>query len=192
MDRASTFVDTVLLAQGGDSSAKTELVVALLPRARRVARRYASGFLKLSDSPKDDLVQELVLHFLRKLSKFSLDPHADAARTEDEFWSWVTSLMTHRCIDLYRKSKRYRAASSSSTGVIPSATRWVDHFRRSFTIAALKSVGAETAELIRMVYIEEQSIADAAEALGLNVNTAKARLARAKRRLQPALREVQE
>jgi RNA polymerase sigma-70 factor (ECF subfamily) len=176
-------------ARDGDAAAFETLLRVHGDRLRRTARGQLPAALRgrIDDS---DLVQEALVDAVQHLDQFE-------ERGEGSFRRWLATLMRNRLLMaiqhyLGRKKRdaareqRLAASSASRTFGLklasprssPSAAA-IRSERKSALEQALASLPADHAEVVRLVRLQELTIADAAAAMGRTENAVKKLLARA-------------
>jgi RNA polymerase sigma-70 factor (ECF subfamily) len=158
---------------------KTE-IVALVPRLRRFA--YAiSG----SREEGEDLVQTACLKALDRLDQYQPGTRLD---------SWMFRIVQTTWLDRIRSRKRRGEVSdpdvlsqTSDSGL--AARRAENRIDLQRVREAMSTLPEEQRAVLALIAIEEYSYKAAAEALGIPVGTVMSRLARARGRLLPMLKE---
>ncbi|MBL8842287.1 MAG: sigma-70 family RNA polymerase sigma factor [Planctomycetes bacterium] len=184
-------------ARAGDAAAFEQLFALHGERLRRSARAKVPAALRgrIDDS---DVVQEALVDAVTHLDSFE-------ARGEGSFRRWLSALLRNRLLmtiqhclgrkkrdarreqrldsDTASKASGLRLASPQSS---PSAAAMRGERRRQLE-RALATLPADYAQVLRLVRLEEKSIAEAAAAMGRTENAVKKLLARALLALRDAL-----
>ncbi|MBY6240355.1 RNA polymerase sigma factor [Methylosinus sp. Sm6] len=155
--------DLVVRAQGGDAAALDRLLAECRFDARRYARRHCMT------SEVDDAVQEALLIVVQRLRSL---------RTAASFAGWLFTVVRREC---QRLSRRMFAHEELDEERIADriAARPMDELRVELAFA-LESLPAHYLEVILLRDFEELTIAEICECLDVSVQTAKARLRRAR------------
>jgi RNA polymerase sigma-70 factor (ECF subfamily) len=184
-------------ARGGDSTAFDALFRRHGERLRRTARGQVPTALRgrIDDS---DVVQEALVDAVANLDSFE-------ERGEGSFRRWLATLLRHRLLTTIqralgrqkrdpRRETRLRDLSSSrapqlaSSRTSPSAAAVRAESKEALE-QALARLPADHAAVLRLVRLEEKSLAEAAAAMGRTENAAKKLLARALLSLRAELAE---
>lgn len=109
-----------------------------------------------------------------------------------KFSTWLYTIVNNTCISFLRKKKPeihsldnervFEVADSVGSGM--GANQVEQKSRVSMVNKAISMLGPDDAEIITLFYKAEQSLDEIAQVLGLEVNTAKVRLHRARVRLK--------
>ncbi|MGA0604173.1 sigma-70 family RNA polymerase sigma factor [Caulobacter sp. KR2-114] len=149
------------------------------------APRVKSYMLRLGAAPEaaEELAQETMLTVWRKAGAF--DPTRAAAST------WIFTIARNRRIDALRRIRPDLPADPAEAPDMPAAPDAVlaagqDEAR---VRAALATLSAEQAEVVRLSFFSDRPHAEIAEALGLPLGTVKSRLRLAMGRLRAILGE---
>jgi RNA polymerase sigma-70 factor, ECF subfamily len=159
--------DLVIRAREGDRDAFSELVSQTLGRLTAVAR-----MILRDEYAAQDAVQDSFIEAWRALP---------GLREPDKFDAWMRRLLVRACFKGNRSSKRVQAVEIRLTPgdepAIPDATRDVgihDELERG-----LARISPEQRAVVVLVYYLDLPLADAAQAMGVPLGTAKSRLNRA-------------
>jgi RNA polymerase sigma-70 factor, ECF subfamily len=136
-------------------------------------RRAVSLAIALTGSTQtaEDLVQDAMADAHRRWRKVSAYDNPSA---------WLNRAIVNRSVSLRRrltartKGDRVLAAGTANSELAP-------HDRELW--AAVRRLPTRQMQLVALVYVERQTIAEAADTLGIGLPTAKTHLARAKERL---------
>ena len=167
--------ELVVRARGGDRDAFSELA------ARSIGRLTALARMILRDEyAAQDAVQEAFIGAWRSLP---------GLRDPDRFDAWMRQLLVRACFNAVRKSKRVHAAEIQLTPAdepaIVSRERQID--LHDELERGLARIPAEQRVAVVLVYYLDLPLADAAQAMGVPVGTAKSRLNRATHALRAVL-----
>jgi len=113
-------------------------------------------------------------------------------RGASKFSTWLYTIVNNTCISFLRKKKLeihsldnekvFEVADSMDSGFRANLVE--QKSRQSMVHNAIGLLGSDDAEIITLFYKSEQSLEEIAQILGLEVNTAKVRLHRARTRLK--------
>ena len=164
----------VLAAQARQVDAFERLASRWNPRLLRHARR-------LTDDPEGarDAVQEAWLSIARGLGGLQ-DPAC--------FGSWALRITSRRCADWIarRRRTRQRFCEIDAAADVPAPTE--DPGEDLWRVReVIRGLGPEQRALMAMYYIEDLSVGEIAEVLGVPVGTVKSRLYHARDRLRAVL-----
>jgi RNA polymerase sigma-70 factor (ECF subfamily) len=167
--------ELVIRARAGDRDAFSELVAQSLGRLTAVAR-----MILRDEYAAQDAVQEAFIEAWRSLP---------GLREPDKFDAWMRRLLVRACFKGTRRSKRVDAVEIRLTPgdepAIPDAARDVgihDELERG-----LARISREQRAVVVLVYYLDLPLADAAQAMGVPLGTAKSRLNRATSALRAAI-----
>ena len=167
--------DLVIRARDGDRDAFSELVAQSLGRFTAVAR-----MILRDEFAAQDAVQEAFIEAWRSLP---------GLRDPDRFEAWMRRLLVRSCFKGTRRGNRIGATEIRLTPAdepaIADAARDVgihDELERG-----LARLSAEQRAVVVLVYYLDLPLADAAQALGIPLGTAKSRLNRATSALRAAI-----
>jgi RNA polymerase sigma factor (sigma-70 family) len=155
--------DLVVRTQGGDAAALDRLLVECQFDARRYALRHCVT------SEVDDAVQEALLVVARRLRSLE---------TAASFAGWLFTVVRRECQRLSRRMFAHEELDDEKIADQITA-RPIDELRTELA-SALDSLPAHYLEVILLRDFEELTIAEICERLGVSVQTAKARLRRAR------------
>lgn len=159
--------ELVVRARGGDRDAFSELVARSIGRLTAVAR-----MILRDEYAAQDAVQESLIEAWRSLP---------GLRDPDKFEAWTRRLLARACFRTLRRGKRVSAVEIQLTPADEPATAGIE---RSFDLhdqleRGLARLPAEQRAAVVLVYYLDLPLADAAEAMGIPLGTAKSRLHRA-------------
>jgi len=168
----------VLRCQQGETKAFAALVDRWQERllghaARLIDDRSAAG----------DIVQETWIAVIKGLSKLD-----DA----EAFGKWVFRIMTNKCSDWGRKQQRDRRLKDRLTQDKDQSENAPTASNQRFDSVqqAMDILPAEQRSLLALYYIEEFSVAEIADIVGVPQGTVKSRLFHARNRLRRLLEET--
>jgi RNA polymerase sigma factor (sigma-70 family) len=167
--------DLVIRARGGDRDAFSELV------ARSIGRLTAAARMILRDEfAAQDAVQEAFIEAWKSLP---------GLREPDSFDAWMRRLLVRACFRGVHRTKRVKAVEiqflPGHEPAISGAESDLDlHDQLERGLARLP---AELRAVVVLVYYLDLPLADAAQAMGTPVGTAKSRLHRATQGLRAAI-----
>jgi RNA polymerase sigma-70 factor (ECF subfamily) len=124
----------------------------------------------------EDVLQETFIAVWRGANRY---------QSRGEVGAWMWGIARKQAAMWLRKRGRPEVSLDPQAGEDPAttATRTVD------LEGALATVGPEQRELVRLVFIEDRSIADVAAQLGVPTGTVKSRVFKVRQLLQAALRQ---
>jgi len=164
-------------AQSGDGDAYRRLLTAVAPylRARALARLGSPE--EAEDAVQDTLI---TVHEVRQ----SYDPGRP-------FGPWLVAIANRRVADRLRRMRRRHKLSEAAADVVGNAPRRQDKtvLDNRALEAALDDLTPEQAQAIRLLRLEEQSLADAAAQTGRSIGALKAATHRALKALRRRLLE---
>jgi len=143
--------------------------------------------LGVSESALDDAVQDVFLVLHRRWADFQ---HQSSLKT------WIYGILLRVASDHTRRARRERARWSPEVPELESSAESPDHLYQQREAAvllrlALAQLEEKERQMLVLIDLEERSVVDAAEALGVNLNTAYSRLRRARQSFEKALRAAQ-
>jgi RNA polymerase sigma-70 factor (ECF subfamily) len=167
--------DLVVRARGGDRDAFSELVARSTGRLTAVAR-----MILRDEYAAQDAVQETFIEAWRSLPRL---------REPERFEAWMRRLLVRACFKGMRRSKRVSAVEIRLTPADEPATPAGE---RSFAMhdqleRGLARIPADQRAVVVLVYYLDLPLADAAQAMGIPLGTAKSRLNRATQALRAAI-----
>ncbi len=154
---------------------------------RHFAPRLKAYLMRLGAEPgaAEELAQEAMIMVWRRAATF--DPGQASVAT------WVFRIARNKRIDALRRERRPELDPDDPClhpDPAPSADGAVERVQSDERVrAALKTLPAEQAEVVRMAYFEEKAHGTIAEETELPLGTVKSRLRLAMGRLRQALRE---
>jgi RNA polymerase sigma factor (sigma-70 family) len=155
--------DLIARAQSGDAAALNRLLATCRFDARRYALRHCVT------SEVDDAVQEALLIVAGRLSSL---------KTAASFAGWLFTVVRRECQRLSRRMFAHEALDDETIAK-QLATRPMVELRMELAFA-LESLPAHYLEVILLRDFEELTIAEICQRLDVSVQTAKARLRRAR------------
>ncbi len=184
-------------ARAGDKEAFAQLLEVHGKRLRRSARARLPPSLR-GRIDASDVVQDALLDAVQHFDQFE-------DRGRHSFRGWLSQLLRNRLLmtvqhflgrrkrDVRRETRRADQSGSHGSGlalVSPQSSpsvRAMRHEQHDLLDRALATLPKDYAEVLRLVRIEEQGIAQAAAAMGRSENAVKKLLARALIALEEAL-----
>ena len=165
------------IATRGDRAAFATLFTRFAPRVKAYLLR-----LGLDNATAEEQAQEVLLIVWRKAAQF--DPARATAA------AWMFTIARNLRIDAARRAQRIPPAPdpADEPAPAPSADAILAAEDRSARVrAALASLPAEQADVIRMAFFDDRPHADIERALGIPLGTVKSRLRLAMSRLRGLL-----
>ena len=144
--------------------------------------------LGVPESQLDDAVQDVFLVLHRRWADFQ---HQSSVRT------WIYGILLRVASDHTKRARRERARwSSDDVPELESSAESPDHLYQQREAAlilrlALAQLEDKERQMLVLIDLEERSVVEAAEALGINLNTAYSRLRRARQSFEKAVRAAQ-
>jgi RNA polymerase sigma-70 factor (ECF subfamily) len=171
----------VLACQTGSRAALGELFARWQPRLlAHAGHLLGRGFAERAD----DVCQEAWIAIQKGLPRL---------REPRRFGAWAYSIVTRRVADHLRaqdRRDRVTAEVGEETANRAAAGDDQDHESRETLRRALDALAAEDRALLRLFYLEELTVAETAEALGVPAGTVKSRLFAARQRLRETMRRM--
>jgi RNA polymerase sigma-70 factor (ECF subfamily) len=143
--------------------------------------------LGVPESALDDAVQDVFLVLHRRWGDFQ---HQSSLST------WIYGILLRVASDHTRRARRERARYSPEVPELESSAESPDRLYQQREAAvllrlALEQLDDKERQMLVLIDLEERSVVEAAEALGINLNTAYSRLRRARQSFEKALRAAQ-
>jgi RNA polymerase sigma-70 factor (ECF subfamily) len=143
--------------------------------------------LGVPEAALDDAVQDVFLVLHRRWADFQ---HQSTLAT------WIYGILLRVASDHTRRARRERARWSPEVPELESSAESPDRLYQQREAAvllrlALAQLDDKEREMLVLIDLEERSVVEAAEALGINLNTAYSRLRRARQSFEKALRAAQ-
>jgi RNA polymerase sigma factor (sigma-70 family) len=167
----------------GDQQAYAELVT----RYQNYVFTLAFRFTKNREDA-EEISQDIFVKAYRALADF---------KGNSKFSTWLYTIVNNTCITFLRKKKLqthsldkegvFEVADSQDSGL--RANQVEQKSKVAMVNNAIKMLGADDAEIITLFYKSEQSLEEIAQILGLETNTAKVRLHRARTRLKEKMQQ---
>ncbi|TMI71697.1 MAG: sigma-70 family RNA polymerase sigma factor [Bacteroidetes bacterium] len=167
----------------GDQQAYAELVT----RYQNYVFTLAFRFTKNREDA-EEVSQDIFVKAYRALADF---------KGNSKFSTWLYTIVNNTCITFLRKKKLqthsldkegvFEVADSQDSGL--RANQVEQKSKVAMVNNAIKMLGADDAEIITLFYKSEQSLEEIAQILGLETNTAKVRLHRARTRLKEKMQQ---
>ncbi|HEX7846095.1 MAG TPA: sigma-70 family RNA polymerase sigma factor [Chitinophagaceae bacterium] len=136
----------------------------------------------------EEVAQDIFIKAYRSLSNF---------RGDSKFSTWLYTVVNTTCITFLRKKKLethsldnenvFAAADNIDSGV--KANLIEQKSRSAMVNNAIGLLGPDDAQVITLFYKGEQSLEEIAQVLGIEMNTAKVRLHRARTRLKEKMQQ---
>ena len=177
--------DTEIISKvlGGDQQAYAGLV----NRYQNYVFTLAMRFTKNREDA-EEVSQDIFIKAYRALADF---------KGTSKFSTWLYTIVNNTCITFLRK-KRLETHSLDKEGVFEVADSQDSGLRANLVEqkskvamvnSAISLLSADDAEIITLFYKSEQSLEEISQILGLETNTAKVRLHRARTRLKEKMQE---
>jgi RNA polymerase sigma-70 factor, ECF subfamily len=144
--------------------------------------------LGVQESALDDAAQDVFLVLHRRWADFA---HQSSLRT------WIYGILLRVASDHTRRARRERARWSAEVPELESSVEAPDSLYQQREAGqllrlALSELEENERQMLVLVELEERSVVEAADALGINLNTAYSRLRRARISFEHALRVASE
>jgi RNA polymerase sigma factor (sigma-70 family) len=163
-------------------SGDQQAYASLVSRYQNYVFTLALRFTK-SREDAEEVSQDIFIKAYRALADF---------RGASKFSTWLYTIVNTTCITFLRKKKLevhsldnekvFEVADNQDSGM--RANMIEQKSRVSMVNQAIKMLSADDAEVITLFYKSEQSLEEIAQILGVEANTAKVRLHRARTRLK--------
>jgi len=164
----------VLRAQVGDREAFGQIFLW----SERLLRAHIMSILR-DPAAVEDVLQEVFLTIYRRI-KWLRDPNL--------FRPWVFRVGTREALRFRRRHfDRREDPLDLEVGSVSGESRLVAGLLSKEVLLRLEAVSAESRAILSLHYLEDMSISEAADILGVPVGTAKSRLARGIRKLKALL-----
>jgi len=167
----------------GDQQAYAELVTRYQYYVFTLAFRFTKN-----REDAEEVSQDIFVKAYRALADF---------KGNSKFSTWLYTIVNNTCITFLRKKKLqthsldkegvFEVADSQDSGL--RANQVEQKSKVAMVNNAIKMLGADDAEIITLFYKSEQSLEEIAQILGLETNTAKVRLHRARTRLKEKMQQ---
>jgi RNA polymerase sigma-70 factor (ECF subfamily) len=163
------------VARHGDRQAFARLFAFFAPRVKSYLMRLGAD-----EAAAEDLMQDVMLTVWRRAPSY--DPTLAGVST------WIFTIARNRRIDALRRGKR-PAMDANEPALLPSAPPAPDNALaaqqwESKITAAIATLPAEQAQMLKLAYFDDRSHSDIAAALSLPLGTVKSRLRLAVGRLR--------
>lgn len=140
--------------------------------------------LGVRENTLDDAVQDVFLVLHRRWGDF---------QRQSSLRTWIYGIALRVASEHTRRARRERARWSPEVPELESVGEAPDHLyqQREATLLlqyALARLDEKERQILVLIDLEERSVVEAAEALGINLNTAYSRLRRARQSFEKALR----
>ena len=179
--------DLVTRAKAGDAGAFSDLVRQYDRRVYRMAKQITQN-----DEDTEDVLQET---FLKAYT------HLDAFQGNSKFYTWLVRIAVNEALMKLRKRRSDRTTpldepiDTGEDEVVREIAVWDENPEQQYTREELGSILDEAVqslpELYRTVFIlrdiEEMSIEETADTLGISISAVKSRLLRARLQLREKL-----
>lgn len=178
MDAERDIEDALLLtrARGGDADAFTDFVLRWQDRLRSHAERLTGH-----PAAADDVLQETWIAALKGLGRLS---------DVEAFRAWIYRILSRKATDWIRSRQRRRRlgrrfaaepVASSADGERSDRIESLDH--------AIKRLSPPLRHVVLLHYVEEFSVEEVADVLGIPRGTVKSRLHNARKQLRALIEE---
>ena len=160
--------ELVVRAKRGETQAQEELVAQLAPMVFRLAGRFFR-----SREDVEDLSQEAFIRFFDKIGR---------VRPDDNVAGWVSRVTINVCYDRLRKLRREKLAFEEFRGQPspPSAPEPGDY---EWVWSAVNTLDAKLRIPLLLKEVEELSIKEISDIMGLSISNVKIRLHRGRKKL---------
>jgi RNA polymerase sigma-70 factor (ECF subfamily) len=161
------------------------------------AERYAGALNRLvyrlgfNGAQCEDMLQDILVHLWQKAELWQRQEKISAR-------SWIYRVATNLCIDVQRKNNRQPVQSALDIDVVPlEGTDRSDYEseqrqRSAHIEGALQTLPERARYAIILVYYQEMSNKDAANAMGISVKAIESLLVRGRKKLKKQLQKNQE
>ena len=161
------------------------------------AERYAAALNRLiyrlgfSGAECEDMLQDILVHLWQKSMHWSRQKDISAR-------SWIYRVATNLCIDVQRKNKRQPAQAAVDIDVVPlhgveRSDFGHEQAQRSAHIeTALQTLPERARQAVVLVYYQEMSNKEAADAMGISVKAIESLLVRGRKTLKKQLQKNRE
>ena len=196
VDRPAAGDDLARRFAGGEDAAFDELVDRYAVRVAGLARKLLDSASLDAATGTDDVVQDVFLAAYARRRRF---------RAEANLWTYLATITVNRCRTIGRRRRlwnKFRGRFASGAGragealektSAPAADAATQQSERAQAVRqAIDRLPPRLKEAITLVYLEQVSIADSAEILGIRRGTLDARLSRARAALKLALADWDE
>jgi len=156
---------SVAAAVAGDRRAVEQVVGALLPRVRNIARYLVRG-----DAEADDVAQEVMVAILRKLPSF---------RGDGSLQSWADRIAVRQAFLALRRTKRARdrVDTGADLTIVPDPAGPPDLYgERRRAVAALDHLSEEQRHALVLHHVIGMSVPEVAAETGAPIETVRSRL----------------
>lgn len=181
--------ELVVAAQNGNAAAWEELLTRHRAMVDRMARRYV-----MNTEDAEDLVQETMLRAFVNIGTF---------RGEARFSSWLVAIMINAALSSKRKSKHFHwlyldeiqeSEDRKEAWVVPDSRPNPEQecLRRELRLIIRREVSRQDRKyrlIVQSCDLDQSSISETAQALGITYTAVKSRLHRARRELSSALQK---
>ena len=178
--RVAEFSALMQAAQDGDRRAYGELLRALTPILRALARRHWTGA-----RPQDieDVVQETLLAIHQ--ARHTFDPGR-------KFMPWAGTILRHRLSDVRRAGQRRGRREAPIMDDLPAPEPTAEHAADVPMLSrAISRLPAGQRQAVELLKLKEMSLQEAAEQSGQSVGALKVAMHRALLRLRQLLGETE-
>ncbi len=189
---ALSWPDEIARVRNGDEAAARRLVEALYPKVVRIVRNH----LPVTED-EEDLCQEVFMKMFSRLSQF---------RAEQPFDHWVARIALNTCLDKLRRQKARRVRSFSDFSGAEAGRLQDALAAREYREAAPALSSSATLEVVekllatlkpaeqlvlRLLDLEERSVAEICEQTGWGASRVKVTAFRARRKLAATFKELE-
>ncbi|MBP3272534.1 MAG: sigma-70 family RNA polymerase sigma factor [Ruminococcus sp.] len=175
-------------ARNGDKQAFTDLYNEYRDKVYFFARKNLS-----SDEEAEDVVSDTFITAMEKI---------DTLRSGEAFGGWLYSIAYHKCMNVRRADKRCAhfeteeeqeaviESSGLNEGIMLPEDYAVNEERKKELKAVIDSLKPEMRSAVIMFYYQQLSLAEIAEALGINENAAKQKLFQARKKIKTSIEKL--
>lgn len=176
------------LTSGTEADRRRATFAVLMMRHRQSLLFCARRLCRGDDDRAQDFVQDALLRAYAAYAEGRFQPGGNAQ-------AWLLRIVTNLFINDYRRRRKWEAGEALDASALRAAPdQTPDALLLAATLdepieRALNSLSDKTRQCVILVDIEGLDYAQAARSLGVPIGTIRSRLSRARRELQPLLRD---